>query len=1218
MYFNHRLWQFTQGVRLRIAWAVLVGLLASMSGALRLALLGWLLGMVFNGAPWEAMLWPFAAVAAVMMLRGGLDHARNMIAHRTAAIVQRTLRMHIYRQVVALGPAYFGQQRTGGVILSMVEGVEQLEIYFGRYLPQLLVAALTPLLVFAAMATLDLPVAAVQFGFAIAALFAPAVFHRWDSANSTRRSEEYATFGAEFLDAVQGLGTLKAFGQSARKGEQLAGRARGVFRSTMWVLATNAASRGITDLGIAGGAAATLGLGAWRVLHGEMPLEVLLVILMLGIEVYRPMRDMRGLLHHGMMGISAAVGIFKLLDARPAIPPEVETDGAREITLTPEVALEDVHFAYPGAERGAHKGLSLHVRPGERVGIVGHSGAGKSTLVRLLLRLYDPQQGRVLVGGHDIRELPLHTLRAHFAVVHQDTWLFHGTVEDNLRVGKPDATQAELEAAARAANAHSFIAQLPQGYGTVVGERGIRLSGGQRQRIAIARALLRNAPILVLDEALSSVDAENEAVIQQALERLMEGRTTIIFAHRLSSIIGAHRILVMEEGRVAESGTHDDLMARGGVYHGLMAAQVQESLAVDEMAQIPGAPPKEAPSPEDPQATGEELGAHQTAYLEPTDAILRAEGMGWPAVLAALFRMVMPWKKQLALTFALGVGRVAALICVGVLSALAVAAVKAGASPYGWLAWLAVAAPLAALLHWLESWIAHDMAFRLLAELRVALFRQLDRLAPAYLLRRRSGDLAGLATQDVEAVEYFFAHTVAPAFVSILVPLTVLGVLAWQHPLLAGVLAPFLALVALAPFIMRGRIDHLGSRSREALGELNAHAVDTVQGLGEVLTFQQEHARAAEFDARIRAHHQLRVPFQRELTLQTALLDVATGLGGLAVVMAGGWLAQGGVMDSAYLPLLTLLAMAAFLPVAEISNIGRQLAETLGATRRLWAVQNEPVPVTDGPHADPPPLQGAPALAMEDVRFAYHGTVRPALDGMAFTVPRGHRVALVGSSGAGKTTTAHLLLRFWDADAGAVRMFGHDLRDYALESLRGHIALVTQDTYLFNDTLRENIRMARPHASEADLAQAVENAALGELVAHLPQGLDTPVGERGTHLSGGQRQRVAIARAFLKDAPILILDEATSHLDAISEGLVHEALDRLMRERTTVVIAHRLSTVRDADTILVLEHGRVAEAGSHAELLARGGVYSNLVWRQLTSLRGGGSAPTGQIPMADD
>lgn len=1211
MHLEGRLWAFTKGVRHRLGGAVAIGLVTVGLGVLRLVLLGWLIGRIFDGDSIGSLAAPIIAIAAVMVVRGIFDYWRTMVAHRTAAIVQHQLRRSIFDWITELGPGTVARRRSGAVSLSLINGVEQLEVYFGQYLPQLLVSLLTPLLIFAVVAFIDLPVALIMLVFALIALFAPALWSRLETRKSLDMQQSYASFGAEYLDSIQGLATLKSFGQSEARANTLEHKAHDLFRKTMWVLATNVLSRGITDSAIACGAAAALALGAARVSSGAMELNALLIILMLGVEIFRPMRELRTVLHQGMVGMAAAQGIYELLDDEPDV---VDADGVElDAPLASSFSFDDVQFSYPGTTRNVHDGLSFQVAPGERIGVVGASGCGKSSLVRLLLRFYDPTSGVVRLGGHDLRSLSNSQIRSMMSVVNQDTFLFHGTIEDNIAMGRPDATHDEIETAARTANIHDFVMGLDDGYATVVGEKGIKLSGGQRQRVALARAALRNAPILVLDEALSAVDAENEAVITQALDTIMQGRTTLVIAHRLSSVIDCDRILVLDQGRVVEQGTHDTLLAQGGHYSALMSAQALEASTttppardLDDPTQMdePSGSPVPASAAEQAEAAPAESVSTRDAWSPsdaPTEGILQAQGLSWRTLIVELLKMSMRYRGRLIATFVLGVARVLAFIAVGVFSALIVRALKDG-DPYGgWLVALAIVAPLSGVLHWLESWVAHDMAFRLLAEMRISTFRKLDELAPAYLVRRRTGDLMALATNDIELVEYFFAHTIAPAFVAVLVPSVVLGVLATQSALLALVLVPFLLAVALSPVLMRRRVDELGSQAREAAGELGAFAVDSVQGIGEVVAFENQQHRGDGLDELSKRHIELRLPFFSQLTQQHSLLEVLTGLGGLAIVVVGGWLAQRGDLDNGYLPLLTLLAMSAFLPVSEIAQVGRQLADTLGATRRIYALENEPVVVTDGPGVDLANDQQAAPLALADVDFAYPGHERKALEQVTIDIAPGSVVALVGTSGAGKTTAALLMMRFWDPEGGSVSMDFADLRDHRLDSLRNRIALVAQDTYLFNDTLRANILIGRPEATEQQLLEAVELAALGDVIETLPNGLDTMVGERGTSLSGGQRQRVAIARAFLKDAPVLVLDEATSHLDAVNEDILRSSLEQLQADRTTVVIAHRLSTIRRADLIVVLDNGRVVEQGTHESLLEANGLYRNLVSHQLAS-----------------
>ncbi|MDF5752792.1 thiol reductant ABC exporter subunit CydC [Spongiactinospora sp. TRM90649] len=517
----------------------------------------------------------------------------------------------------------------------------------------------------------------------------------------------------------------------------------------------------------------------------------------------------------------------------------------------------------------------------------------------------------------------------------------------------------------------------------------------------------------------------------------------------------------------------------------------------------------------------------------------------------------------------------------------------------GGLVVLGLLLPLLAFTPWLESYLAHVAAFRVLADVRNRVYAAFDRLAPGYLLQRRSGDLGAAAVSDVEQLELWFAHTLSPLVSAATVPAAALTALAVFHPALALALAPALILLALLPAWLRRRAAAQGAALRAELGELNAEVVDTLQGLRELLTSgagDRQLDRVLDQDGRLL---RARLAHGRRSGIEHAVTNAATTLGLLAVLVTAALLVSAGALRPELFPVAVVLAATTFAPVTAVTDVARDLNLVVAAGDRIMTVLITPAPVTDRVTTAPPgPIE--PRVRFQDVRFRYAPDLPEAISGVGFTVAPAQTAALVGHSGAGKSTCANLLMRLWDVTSGSISVGGHDVRDFPQEELRRLITLVPQDVYLFNISLRDNIRLGRPDATDADVEAAARAAYAHEFIRGLPDGYDTVPGELGARLSGGQRQRIAIARALLKDAPILIMDEAVSNLDVESEQEVAAAMTAARHDRTTLIIAHRLSTIRTADLIVVLGDGRVVESGAHADLVSRDGAYARLLAGQLT------------------
>ncbi len=578
MMIHGRIVGLTVGVRRLLALSVAVGLAVSATWVGQGVLVALIVRRILDGGGWTAIAGFVAAIGGLTLLRAALILAREVLAKRVAAAVKTRLRRRLFAHLLVLGPGYLDHTETGRVQSTLVDGVEALESYVGYYLPQAVVSVVVPICIVGVIVLLDPLIGAVVLAFALAVPLIPRIWDRILGEYGRRHWAAYSSLDAQFVDAMQGMVTLKALNASERRGEELRGASQALYRATMSQLSISMIRNGLVGFAMSGGVALAVGIGSFQVVAGELGIAGLLVILFLSAECFRPLVELDTYWHAGYMGISASTGIFELLDSEPGVQDAAAGRSGAAPPPGGAIALHNVTFGYSRDARPALEDVSLEIREGEIVAIVGRSGAGKTTVASLLLRFFDPQEGRLTFGETDVRDVPLEDLRRCIGYVSQDTYLFYGSIEDNLRIGRPDATPEAIRGAAKKANIHSFIESLPDGYDTIVGERGATLSGGERQRIAIARALLKDAPVLILDEATSNLDGANEAAIRESVGLLTRGRTTIVIAHRLSSVVHADRIVVLHDGRVAESGRHGDLLARGGHYAKLVRAQ-QEGAA---------------------------------------------------------------------------------------------------------------------------------------------------------------------------------------------------------------------------------------------------------------------------------------------------------------------------------------------------------------------------------------------------------------------------------------------------------------------------------------------------------------------------------------------------------------------------------------------------------------------------------------------------------------
>ncbi|MFI7349065.1 thiol reductant ABC exporter subunit CydD [Streptomyces sp. NPDC049936] len=1097
---------------------------------------------------------PLLLLVAVACGRALVGWLTELAAHRASAAVKSELRGRLLERATALGPGWLSGQRTGSLVALATRGVDALDDYFSRYLPQLGLAVVVPVAVLARIVTEDWVSAAIIVGtLPLIPVFM--VLIGW--ATQSRMDRQWrllSRLSGHFLDVVAGLPTLKVFGRAKAQAESIK-RITGEYRqATMRTLRiaflSSFALELLATLSVAL-VAVTIGM---RLVHGDMALYDGLVVLVLAPEAYLPLRQVGAQYHAAAEGLAAAEEIFEVLE-RP-----VPASGNTPVPAHGALAFEDVTVRYPGRSVDAVTDVSLTVGPGETVALVGPSGAGKSTLLNALLGFVTPSAGRIRIGGTDLSSLDPAQWHAQVAWVPQHPHLFAGTIAENVRLARPDADDLDVCRALRDAGALEFVDALPDGTATVLGEDGTGLSAGQRQRLALARAFLADRPVLLLDEPTAALDGATEAEVVAAVGRLAEGRTVLLVVHRPALLEVADRVVRLAEPTPADPS--------GGILP-VPAARGAEETGVSAVSVAP-----DVPAP-----------------------VVEARG----GVLARVRAMSAARRGRLGLGLLLG--SLALGSAVGLMATSGYLISRASEQPPVLYLMVAVTATRAfgigrAVFRYAERLVTHDAVLRMLADTRVAVYRRLERLAPAGLRRTRRGDLLSRLVADVDALQDYWLRWLLPAGGAVVVSAASIGFTAWLLPEAGAVLAAGLLAAGVGVPLVTGAVARRAERRlAPARGVLATRVADLLTGTAELTVAGALPGRAAE--AR-RADGTLTRIASRAATA-TALGDGLTALiSGLTVTGAALVGAQAVAADrlaGVAMAVVVLTPLAAFEAVLGLPLAVQYRQRVRRSAERVYEVLDAPEPVREPETPRQAPSSPFPVV-LRGLAARHAGQDRDALAGLDLTLAEGRRVAVVGPSGSGKTTLAQTLLRFLDADAGSYTLAGVDAYALAGDDVRRLVGLCAQDAHLFDSSVRENLLLARKDATEAALRDALARARLLEWADSLPDGLDTLVGAHGARLSGGQRQRLALARALLADFPVLVLDEPAEHLDLPTADALTADLLAATEGRTTLLITHRLAGLRAVDEVLVLDRGRVVQRGTYAELAAVPGPLREMAGRE--------------------
>lgn len=1121
-------------------------------------------------------------------------YVQESVANRLGSAVKATFRKRALAHMFKLGVQH--KERHGDVIHMLTDGLEQVDAYVARYIPQILYAIMIPLIM--GIAIVDtLPIIGIILIVTVPLIpfFMILIGKQADRLNK-EQWERMSFLSGHFLDVLQGITTLKLFGR-AKDQIKVIGRLSEEFKdSTLRVLRVAFLSALVLELVSTISTALIAVYLGLTLLDGEIPFFSAFFILLLAPEFYTPFRQLGAAFHTGMAGKTSILKYEEFMNRQPSLPV-----GGKSKLQGPIQAIEikDLTFTYEDSENGVQH-ISLEAKRNSPIMLVGESGAGKSTIAHIIGGFLTAPKGAVVIDGLDVCDIDVEWWRHQIIYVSQHPHIMKGTLRDVLSFGM-NVSDEEIIEACKEVQLLDVINRQQEGLDTIIGEGGLGLSGGERQRVALARAFLRKGQVLILDEVTAHLDVKTESIISSAIQRLMENKIVIIIGHRLQTMHWASTLYVLKQGRIIQQGSYEELIAVDGYFKDLVtsglgefSSTIEEQLQTRKSFDIQDRDDLDYSIPVDKK--GAYVRGNDTHTSEVSTSTMGLQG--W----RLLFSVLSPakWSLVLALIFTF----LTVFMNVGLLTVsawlLASAALQPGLT-YLSLAIVGVRffGVSRAVCRYFERYTSHRMAFQGLYGLRVWFYAHLEPLAPAILKRFGAGDMLGRIMGDIEVLQFFYLRTIIPPVAAIaLTVLVAYGVSTIDSTLVMPIVLAALLLGLILPFVVyihnKQSLTEIGPQQ----GEYKSLLSDTMDSLEDVISYGNEDLVYHRIQHMMHIVDTNKGVIERGMNLGNTLF-----LGGVQITVVIVAILAANALTGAWASVMVAVAaigtqawFEALQPMIAAVHHG---AESKVATSRLMALANEPMPVVDP--KEPKPFNANPDITFTDVSFGYNKD-RCIYEHLRLDIKQGQSVAIVGASGSGKTTLFNMLERLYNY-GGSIHVGDVELKDISIDTWRNALGTITQDTYIFHASFEDNIRLARPDASEADLEYAIDRASLRTVVERLPDGIHTIVGSGGHGLSGGERQRVALARLFLRKPQVVLLDEPLEGLDQVTRKALHRDLMEYVQDKTCLYITHQLEGLEHMDRILFMDKGQIIEDGTYEELIALRGHFYEYCYLSMASIQ---------------